>query len=367
MSTKYFTLLTNIGAAKLANATALGERLALTQMAVGDGGGTLPAPDPTQTQLVNEQHRATINTLSIDPGNTNQIIAEQIIPENEGGWWIREIGLYDGDGDLIAVANCPETYKPQLQEGSGRIQTIRMILIVNSTDAITLKLDQSVALATRSYVNGKFSDATLTGTPTAPTAVSGNSSDQIATTAFVTAATDEVDAVLAKKLDIAELVGIPLPWPQATAPTGWLKCNGQAFDTALYSKLATAYPSGTLPDLRGEFIRGWDDGRSIDIGRAIGSQQSATAIRTGVMDYNGTDIDSSGVYIGIAHADPDSSVNTINYANQRFPNGVLMSTNSLSVDNGVAGNASNFVFKDGVNWFTVRPRNLTFSYIVRAA
>ncbi|WP_103184770.1 phage tail protein [Pectobacterium odoriferum] len=153
MSTKYFVLLTNIGAAKLANSTVLGSHLDITHMAVGDGGGTLPTPNPAQTALINEKRRAGINTLSVDPVNTNQIIAEQVIPENEGGFWIREIGLFDADGDLVAIGNCAETYKPLLQEGSGRIQTVRMILIVSSTDAVTLKIDPTVVLATRGYVD----------------------------------------------------------------------------------------------------------------------------------------------------------------------------------------------------------------------
>ncbi|HDL7325734.1 TPA: phage tail protein, partial [Yersinia enterocolitica] len=155
MTARFFALLTNIGAAKLANATALGTRLEITHMAVGDGGGTLPTPNPAQTQLVNEQRRAALNTLSVDPINTSQIIAEQVIPEAEGGWWIREIGLLDKDGDLIAIANCAETYKPLMQEGSGRTQTIRVILIVSSTAAVSLKIDPSVVLATRKYVDDK--------------------------------------------------------------------------------------------------------------------------------------------------------------------------------------------------------------------
>ncbi|MCA5919226.1 phage tail protein [Pectobacterium brasiliense] len=212
MSATYFALLTNIGAAKLANATALGSRLSITRMAVGDGGGVLPTPNPAQTTLIGEKRRAALNTLSVDPKNPSQIIAEQVIPENEGGWWIREIGLFDDDGNLIAIANCPETYKPQLQEGSGRIQTVRMILIVSSTDAVTLKIDPSVVLATRGYVDNavievkayadnvmrlhlaaadphpqyapKASPA-LTGKPTAPTAAQTSNDTQLATTAFV--------------------------------------------------------------------------------------------------------------------------------------------------------------------------------------
>ncbi|MBQ4781305.1 phage tail protein [Pectobacterium carotovorum] len=158
MSAKYLALLTHIGAAKLANATALGNRLNISQMAVGDGGGVLPTPNPAQTALINETRRAALNSLSVDPKNPSQIIAEQVIPENDGGWWIREIGLFDDDGNLIAIANCPETYKPQLQEGSGRIQTVRMILIVSSTDAVTLKIDPAVVLATRSYVDSALAE-----------------------------------------------------------------------------------------------------------------------------------------------------------------------------------------------------------------
>ena len=156
MATKYFALLTNIGAAKLANATALGAQVEITQMAVGDGNGALPTPNPAQAALTNEQRRAQLNMLTIDPVNTNQIIAEQVIPEDVGGWWIREIGLFDKDGDMIAVANCAETYKPKLQEGSGRVQVIRVILIVSSTEAVTLKIDPSVVLATRKYVDDKI-------------------------------------------------------------------------------------------------------------------------------------------------------------------------------------------------------------------
>ena len=155
MTVKYHAILTNQGTARLANAAMLGSKLNLTQMAVGDANGVLPTPDPTQTELINQKRIAPLNMLSVDPNNQSQIIAEQIIPENEGGFWIREVGLYDDEGVLIAVANCPETYKPQLQEGSGRTQTIRMILTVTNSEAITLKIDPSVVLATRQYVDEK--------------------------------------------------------------------------------------------------------------------------------------------------------------------------------------------------------------------
>ncbi|WP_112042744.1 phage tail-collar fiber domain-containing protein, partial [Escherichia coli] len=427
MSTKFYTLLTDIGAAKLASAAALGVPLKITHMAVGDGGGVLPTPDAKQTALVNEKRRAALNMLYIDPQNSSQIIAEQVIPENEGGWWIREVGLFDESGALIAVGNCPESYKPQLAEGSGRTQTVRMVLITSSTDNITLKIDPAVVLATRKYVDDKalelkvYADdqmakhlaapdphsqyapkasPTFTGTPKAPTPAAGNNTTQVATTAFVQAAltalingapatldtlkeiaaainndpnfsttinnalalkaplsspaltgtptaptaaqsvnntqiattafvksaiagmvgsapaaldtlnelaaalgndpnfaTTMLNALAGKQpldntltnlsgKDVAGLltylglgegsalpVGIPVPWPSATPPTGWLKCNGAAFSAEEYPELAKAYPTNKLPDLRGEFIRGWDDGRGIDTGRSILSIQ----------------------------------------------------------------------------------------------
>ena len=153
MAAKFFALLTNQGAAKLSNMAALGEKLEITSLAVGDGGGISPTPNQAQTKLVNEVRRAQLNSLSVDEKNDSQIIAEQIIPESVGGWWIREIGLFDADGILIAVANCPETYKATTEEGSGRTQVIRMMLIVSSTDSVTLKVDPSVVLATRQYVD----------------------------------------------------------------------------------------------------------------------------------------------------------------------------------------------------------------------
>ncbi len=160
MTAKYFAILTNYGAAQLANAVALGTQMNISAMAVGDGGGTLPFPDPAQTKLIRETRRAAVNQVSIDEKNPNFIIAEQVIPENEGGWFIREIGLFDDNGGLIAVGNAPETYKPNLQEGSGRTQVIQMVLMVSSTQAITLKVDPSVVLATREYVT-KSIDAAI--------------------------------------------------------------------------------------------------------------------------------------------------------------------------------------------------------------
>jgi len=336
MTAKYLAILTNQGAARLANAAALGTRLNLTQMGVGDANGTLPTPDPAQTKLINQKRIAPLNMLTIDPANASQIIAEQIIPENEGGFWIREIGLYDEDGILIAVANCPETYKPQLQEGSGRTQTIRMILIVSSTSAITLKIDPSVVLATRQYADDgvievkAYADSLLTAH----------------------LAASDPHAQYLKTADIGKYipVGFPLPWPQATPPAGWLKCNGATFDKTKYPKLAVAYPSGTLPDLRGEFIRGWDDGRGVDSGRAILSSQSDAIQKM------------TGAIKGVVHFSNNQGTGVFDTGD---------TGNSVSLDENPQGNAvtdHNFDSSRVVRSATeTRPRNIAFSYIVRAA
>lgn len=491
MTAKYYAILTNQGAARLANATALGTKLNLTQMAVGDANGKLPTPDPAQTALINQQRIAPLNMLTVDPANVSQIIAEQIIPENEGGFWIREIGLYDDDGVLIAVANCPETYKPKLAEGSGRTQTIRMILIVSSTTAITLKIDPSVVLATRQYVDEQvievksYVDDVLAqheksrNHPDATTAAKGfvqlssatNSTSEAlaATPKAVKAANDNANNRLSKTGNLSEIksagtaaqlsaqqniglssygiapalaaetgkdlnslltqgvfvltnplnapepannagtvfvevmtwqsgsgdngyrliqrlygygtsgsianrvwvrtrttgwgdwyelysqankptaadvgaivredapVGIPQPWPLVTAPLGWLICNGATFDKAMYPYLASAYPSGKLPDLRGEFIRGWDNGRSVDPGRSLLAWQDDM-----IKKHSHT----LGTYKSV-----DAGIK-------------MPVTAGAELSNSGVGGA---MYTGEAGSSETRPRNIAFNYIVRAA
>ncbi|EIA0545095.1 phage tail protein [Escherichia coli] len=271
MTVKYYAILTNQGAARLANATMLGSKLNLTQMAVGDANGVLPTPDPAQTKLINQKRIAPLNLLSVDPNNQSQIIAEQIIPENEGGFWIREIGLYDDEGVLIAVANCPETYKPQLQEGSGRTQTIRMILVVSNTEAITLKIDPSVVLATRKYVDDEVLELrlyvddqmrkhiaaqdphtqyaqkhnpTFTGEPKAPTPAAGNNTTRIATTEFVQAAITALINGAPATLDTLKEIAAAIN-------------NDPKFSTTINNALAGKQPlDNTLTNLSGKDVAG---------------------------------------------------------------------------------------------------------------
>jgi len=156
MVQKYKAVLTTAGAAKIAAATAGGAKVNLKQMAVGDGGGTLPMPDPAQTKLIAEKHRAVLNKVIVDPKHKNYLVAELVIPPEIGGFWMRELGLYDDTGALIAVSNMAESYKPLLSEGSGRAQTLRMVVIVSDMDSVNLQIDASTVLATQEYVDDKL-------------------------------------------------------------------------------------------------------------------------------------------------------------------------------------------------------------------
>ncbi|CAD5572420.1 Phage tail fiber repeat [Escherichia coli] len=156
---KFKTIITDTGAKKLAQAAAPdGNPVRLTHMAVGDGGGTLPTPDSKQTRLVHEVWRHTVNRVILDATHQNRIIAELVIPPETGGFWIREIGVFDEHGDLIAVGNTAESYKPAVAEGSGRAQTFRTILTVSSTATVALTVDNTMVMATVDYVNDKLKE-----------------------------------------------------------------------------------------------------------------------------------------------------------------------------------------------------------------
>ncbi|HIA7810827.1 TPA: phage tail protein [Escherichia coli] len=355
MTVKYYAILTNQGAARLANATMLGSKLNLTQMAVGDANGVLPTPDPAQTKLINQKRIAPLNLLRVDPNNQSQIIAEQIIPENEGGFWIREIGLYDDEGVLIAVANCPETYKPQLQEGSGRTQTIRMILVVTNTEAITLKIDPSVVLATRKYVDDEVLELklyvddqmrnhiaaqdphtqyaqkhnpTFTGEPKAPTPAAGNNTTRIATTEFVqaaiTALINGAPATLDTLKEIAAAINndpkfsttinnalalkAPLSSPALTgtptAPTAAQSVNNTQIATTAFVKSAIAAMVGSAPaalDTLNELAAalGNDPNFSTTVLNALAGKQPLDNTLT---NLSGKDVAGLLAYLGLGEA-----------------------------------------------------------------
>lgn len=300
-NSQFFAILTNVGMAKQANADALGIPWLITQMGVGDANPNgladplNPVPSASQTKLLNEWRRKPLNQLKIDPVNPAVIIAEQVIPADEGGKWIREIGLYDADGDLVAVANCAPSFKPLLSQGSGRTQIVRMNFIVTSTGNIQLKIDPAVVLATRSYVDAAILEVLPKNkTPGEFTrvkvnergiVVSGDNPETLAAMGIKDSYTKaEIEAMIAQAsaLPVGSMVSFPL---DKVAP-GFLELDGSVKSIAVYPDLAaflgTAFNKGDegagnfrLPESRGEFLRGWDHGRGVDAGRAIGSWQDS--------------------------------------------------------------------------------------------
>ena len=187
MAKQYYSVLTDYGTQVIAGAIARKQPLQITQMAVGDGNGQATTPNSRNTGLVREVHRADISAISVDPRNDKQIIFELTIPENVGGFWIREMGIFDNQNRLVAYANCPDSFKPELTSGSGKVQVVRMILLVSSSDAITLKVDDSVIFATRGQL-----------TPKAITATSQNAVDE-------TGHSHEIDKASTSQAGIVEL------------------------------------------------------------------------------------------------------------------------------------------------------------------
>lgn len=217
MSTKFKTVITTAGAAKLAAATVPGgKKVTLSAMAVGDGNGKLPVPDAGQTKLVHEVWRHALNKVSVDNKNKNYIVAELVVPPEVGGFWMRELGLYDDAGTLIAVANMAESYKPELAEGSGRAQTCRMVIIVSNVASVELSIDASTVMATQDYVDDKIAeheqsrrhpDATLTekGFTQLSSATNSTSEKLAATPKAVKAANDNANSRLAKNKNGADI------------------------------------------------------------------------------------------------------------------------------------------------------------------
>ena len=699
MSTRKFrTLITDIGLAKLAATTAPGGRpVRLTHMAVGDGNGELRQPQKNQTSLYNEVWRQSVNRVFTDPENPNRLIAELVIPPETGGFWVREIGVFDDTGTMIAVGNTAESYKPTREEGSGRAQIFRAVITVTSDAVVELVMDTTTILPTTDYIDEKIAeharsrnhpDATLTekgftqlssatnstsetlaatpkavkaaydlaagkapashthpwnqitGVPSAsltakgtvqlssatnseseteaatpkavkalhdmltskytgqdattgrkgivqlssatnsnsetlaatPKAVSdalsmafvkpttslgetdlntlgrkedagdyyqqsdsgartdrnypvekagelrirvgawgfcqheytswdpprkfirtvtgnfngngpwsewvevtntdattgrkgivqlssdtnsnsetlaatpravkaaydlaaskasashthpwnqitgvpsasltakgivqlssatnSNSETLAATPKAVKAAYDlanskasaahthrwaqitdapvfsSVARVIMGKQSIKDIldyfglgegstlpVGVPVPWPSSRPPEGWLQCNGAAFTRTKYPKLAVAYPDLRLPDLRGEFIRGWDDLRMIDRGRLLLSTQEATYICTAIQAYHGV-AGGADIQAGISFASHDNDIINITPDQPRTGNGILYGTKP--VDRWAIARAGKLVSNEKDRWIAIRPRNIAFNYIVRA-
>lgn len=460
----FFTILTSVGQAKIANAVALGQQIQLTEMALGDGNGNPVSPVQSQTGLVREVYRAQLNQLSTDQSNPNYIIAELVVPSEVGGWTVREVGLYDVDGNLIAVGNFPDTYKPQLSEGASRDMVVRVIIEVSNAASVQLKIDPSIVLASRQWVVSQFLlRSKVAGGLAGQVLTKNTNSDEdfkwvnpsaavnvivdvkperqtlaasqtvvnfalIAATGIavyvegvrlietidynVTGATqitlaasypagsiihayqnealdgiagaseavrgliklapsgapssNNTDAITPATLAAAlASIGVQLSPPgqigafaRSTAPTGWLKANGAAVSrttySALFAAIGTTFGVGdgsstfNLPDLRGEFIRGLDDGRGVDGGRTIGSAQAD-------MLEAHTHMDSFADIGGGAGGTTNTSTA---YAKEyKVANGSITTDGSGSITGLVSGSTGGA---------ETRPRNIALLYCIKA-
>ncbi|ABS41935.1 phage tail protein [Clostridium botulinum] len=149
MAEQFYTILTKIGKAKIANATALGNKVNFTTLKVGDGKGKYYNPTEEQEGLVNEVWQVNINSIRVDENNPNWVVIEVIIPSSVGGFMIREAGVFDDENNMLAIGKYPETYKPQAQDGSTKDLVIRTNLEISNTSSVTLKVDPTVILATQ--------------------------------------------------------------------------------------------------------------------------------------------------------------------------------------------------------------------------
>ncbi|MBC8994983.1 phage tail protein [Pseudomonas sp. N40(2020)] len=385
-NSQFFAILTNVGMAKQANADALGIPWLITQMGVGDANPNgladppNPVPSASQTKLLNEWRRKPLNQLKIDPVNSAVIIAEQIILADEGGKWIREIGLYDADGDLVAVANCAPSFKPLLSQGSGRTQIVRMNFIVTSTGNIQLKIDPAIVLASRAYVDAAILEVLPKNkTPGEFTrvkvndrgiVVSGDNPDTLAKMGIKDSYTKaEIESMIAQASALP--VGATVAFPLDKVAPGFLELDGSVKSIAVYPDLAaflgTAFNKGDegagnfrLPESRGEFLRGWDHGRGVDAGRAVGSWQVGTA----------TYGDGDGLNLPIPNLNNPAHVRVLGLEYDSAPavvesvtvNTTPSAATPLNMD-GVQAPGTAYV---GVDFMRSRPRNIAVVWCIKA-
>ncbi|MED7670280.1 hypothetical protein GXB78_24040 [Pseudomonas moraviensis subsp. stanleyae] len=385
VNSQFFAILTNVGMAKQANADALGIPWKITEMGVGDANNTDPIPNASQTTLINEWRRRPLNQLKIDPINPAVLIAEQIIPADEGGKWIREIGLYDADGDLVAVANCAPSFKPILSQGSGRTQIVRMNFIVTSTGNITLKIDPSIVLASRAYVDAVILEVlpknktpgewTRVKTNDRGIVVSGDNPSTLAGMGITDTYTKaQIEAMIAQASALP--VGTQVSFPVNKIPPGFLERDGSVKSIAAYPDLADflggVFNRGDegagnfrLPESRGEFERGWDHGRGVDAGRTLGSWQKATLIAVDAVSAAGGAVQGSSTAFKL-NADGSGT-------SQQLVGGDVVSSSTypnagLSIIGDVAG--SSFINSEGIytagNLVGARPRNMAVVMCIKA-
>lgn len=346
----YYSIITNNGLINHANASANEVNLDLVEMAIGDSNGVYYDPDGTETTLQNELYRVDLTHVVIDENNPNQLIVEAVLDEVVGPFYIREVGIFDSNGDLFAIGKFPETFKPNLPSGSGKRLYIRMILGFASSPNVNLIINNDIsldpnfstdvnnALAARLIKTNNLSD--LENLETARNNLGLN----------VIAITDFCSCIL--------------PFASQDIPDGWLECNGAEISRTtyenLFNKIGEIYGSGdgvntfNIPDLRGEFIRGFDNTRGVDVGRVFASSQTDSLQNiTGTLGMSYSAIrgeeGKTGVFIG------SSNANGNNISAPSFPTSQPHGTLNFDASNSSGARTSS----------ETRPRNIAMKYVIK--
>lgn len=250
----YTALLTTLGLAKIADALANDTSVNITTGKIGDGNGNPVTPNASWTDLVREVYSDTLTHIDVDPGDSSRVFAELVVPADEGGWTIREVGLFDDDGDLIAVAAFPAVYKPTAAEGATLDLIIRLILDVSNTSAITLQVDTSIIVASRSWVEANFSlTALLPGGTTGQILAKASNTD--GDTEWVDAAElGNVTVDIVQEVQTLSASQTVVNLNDMTADHVGVYINGVRLLPASYSKTGAAQLTLTTPATGGEKI-----------------------------------------------------------------------------------------------------------------
>ncbi|MDE1463366.1 phage tail protein [Spartinivicinus poritis] len=359
MSNKYYSILTKTGQAQFTNTAALGSKLKLQTIKIGDGGddnGKETSPKESDTQLIRERWSGHINDLYVNPENQNWLVIEATIPDDDGGFYITEFGVYDDQNNLIAIGKYPKTYKPNITEGSGSSLFIRVMLQVSNANQVDMKVDPAIMLASKRYVGDKFKEHQNSTNPHEQYELKINLQD-----AAYKSILEITDNILP--------VGTPIPWPSNILPDGWGFMEGQKFDLDAFPRLAKIYPSGVIPDLRGLVIKGRKNEREL---LSFESDQVKSHTHTG--SVHATDLGTKNTNTTGAHTHSTTAYHA--ESNDRpglagaggnitaYPNTASAGNHSHSLHIG-AHKHSLTINEFGESENTVK--NIAFNYIVRMA
>ena len=366
MTAQYFTVLTNYGTQAFAKALATNQPLRLSSFAVGDGNGQAVTPTADRTALVKETHRANVSAVSLDPRNNTQIIIELTIPEDVGGFYIREMGVFDSANKLVAYANAPESFKPTLESGSGKVQVLRMILKISNSQAVTLSIDNSVIFVTRQQLNPqKITSSTTNGFDESGHSHEIEKADT--TKAGIVQLTDDT-GLDSDKLGLSARAGKKLAQLISTvqlALGNYIPNNKKSNsvtsnsndNVATSSAVKTAYDKGVDAKTAADKANQNAEGR---VSKSGDTMTGNLSLKQG--DYSGFNIYNNASYYTRLEGNPNDNSNMLTVV-YRTPQGTNIAVVSLPKKNGVIAYAGDVVSKSGDSMSgTLSFTNATYGY-----